>query len=80
MLGWESAMVVGLRSRKLAAGGPAAKVEARRMVNEKVDAVVALQALALTGGLGATPSAATRKALRRYARTVRGNRRRLSKR
>lgn len=34
MLGWESAMVVGLRSRKLAAGGPAAKVEARRMVKE----------------------------------------------
>lgn len=79
MLGLESAMVVGLRGLKLAAGGPAAKAETRRMVSEKVEAVAALQALALTGGLGTTPTAAARKTLRRYARTVRANRRRLAK-
>lgn len=79
MLGVESAMVVGLRGLKLAAGGPAAKTESGRMVSEKLDAVVALQALALTGRLGATPSAATRKTLRQYARKVRANRRRLAK-
>jgi len=78
-LGLESATVVGLRGLKLAAGGPRAKTEARRMVSEKLDAVVALQALALTGGLGVTPSAAARKTLRHYARKVRANRRRLAK-
>ena len=79
MLGLESAMVVGLRGLKLAAGGAAAETEARRMVSEKLQAGVQLQTLALTGGLGATSSAATRKALRHYARKVRANRRRLEK-
>ena len=79
MLGLESAMVVGLRGLKLAAGGPAAETEARRMVSEKLQAGFALQTLALTGGLGVNSSAATRKTLRHYARKVRANRRRLAK-
>lgn len=79
MLGLESAAVVGLRGLKLAAGGQRAETEVRRMVSEKLAAGFALQALALTGGLGATPSAAARKTLRHYARKVRANRRRLTK-
>lgn len=78
-LGFDSAMVVGLRGAKLAAGGRRAETEAGRMVSEKITAGFALQALALTGGLGATPSAAARKTLRHYAKTVRANRRRLGK-
>lgn len=60
-LGFEASSVMVLRTLKIAAGGVAAEVEARRMVTEKVEAGLALQALALTGGLGLTaPSAATK--------------------
>jgi len=51
-LGLEAFMVIGLRTMKIAAGGPAAEIETRRMVDEKVNAAVALQTLAMTGGLG----------------------------
>ena len=80
MLGLEAAMVVGLRGARLSAGGRVAKAESRRMVSEKIEAALALQALALTGGLGATAPAAAAKALRHYRRKVRANRRRLSRR
>lgn len=75
----EAATVVALRGARLARGGPAAKSEARRMVSEKLEAALALQALALTGGLGATVPVAAGKAVRHYRRKVRANRRRLSK-
>jgi len=71
--------VIGLRTLKLAAGGAAGDAEARRMVSEKIDAGVALQTLALTGGLGFTPQAAAAKTLTHYRRKVRANRRRLSR-
>jgi hypothetical protein len=45
-------------------GGVAVEVEARRMVSEKIEAGLALQALALTGGLGLTASSAATKMLR----------------
>jgi hypothetical protein len=79
LLGLEAATVVGLRGLKIAAGGRAAKTEARRMVSEKLDAALAWQTLALTGGLGLTASSAASKTLRHYRRKVRGNRRRLAK-
>jgi hypothetical protein len=79
VLGFEAAAVVGLRGLRLTAGGRAAKAESRRMVSEKIDAALALQALALTGGLGATAPAAAGRVLRHYRRKVRANRRRLSK-
>lgn len=78
-LGLEASTVVGLRSLKIARGGPAAEAEAKRMVSEKVDAGLALQTLALTGGLGATPAKASARTLAHYRRKVRANRRRLSK-
>jgi len=78
-LGVEASAVIGLRTMKIAAGGAAGEAEARRMVTEKIDAGMALQTLALTGGLGFTPHGATAKALAHYRRKVRANRRRLSK-
>lgn len=78
-LGIEAASVIGLRTLKMAAGGPAAEAEGKRMVAEKIDAGLAWQALAMTGGLGLTPQAAAANTLTHYRRKVRANRRRLSK-
>jgi hypothetical protein len=78
-LGFEASAVIGLRTLKLAAGGPAAEAEAERMVAEKVQAGLALQQRALTGGLGFSAAGATAKTLAHYRRKVRANRRRLSK-
>jgi hypothetical protein len=78
-LGFEASAVIGLRTLKLAAGGPAAQAEAERMVSEKVAAGLALRQRALTGGLGYSPASATAKTLAHYRRKVRANRRRLSK-
>jgi hypothetical protein len=78
-LGVEASSVIGLRTLKIAAGGPAADVEARLMVDEKIEAALALQLKALTGGLGASAPGAAAKVLTHYRRKVRANRRRLSK-
>jgi hypothetical protein len=62
-LGLEASSVIALRTKKIAAGGVAAEAETRRMVSEKLEAGRALQALALTAGLGLTAnSAATKRA------------------
>ena len=86
-LGWdawalslEASTVMGLRTMKIAAGGPAADAEAKRMVSEKVEAAAALQTLAVTGALGFTAPQVAGKTLAHYRRKVRANRRRLSKR
>jgi len=78
-LGLEASSVIGLRTLKIAAGGAAAEAEARRMVREKVDAAIALQAKALTGALGFGGPGAAAATLAHYRRKVRANRRRLSK-
>lgn len=78
-LGLEASSVIGLRTLKIAAGGPAGEAEAQRMVAEKIDAGLALQTMALTGGLGFTPHTAAARTLTHYRRKVRANRRRLSK-
>jgi len=77
-LGLEAATVMALRTRKIAAGGAAGHAEAARMVSEKVSAGMALQMLAITGGLGTSPAGATARTLTHYRRKVRANRRRLS--
>ena len=79
-LGLESSSVIGLRMMKMAAGGAAAELEAGRMVGEKVEAAIALQTLAMTGGLGPTAHGAASKSIAHYRRKVRANRRRLAKR
>ena len=78
-LGLEASSVIALRTLKMATGGVAADVEARRMVSEKIEAGFAIQVLALTGGLGLTPYSAAARTLAHYGRKVRANRRRLSK-
>jgi hypothetical protein len=78
-LGMEASTVIGLRTLKIAQGGAAGQAEAERMVSEKVQAGMELQALALTGGLGVTPASASARTLAHYRRRVGANRRRLSK-
>ena len=73
LLGFESQRVVSLRLARLAAGGPAAEVEAQRMVFEKGAAFVeALTTLAFGGS--------ATKVIRRYRSHVRANERRLRRR
>jgi hypothetical protein len=78
-LGVEASSVIGLRTLKIAQGGAGGRAEAERMVSEKIEAGIALQALALTGGLGGTPASASARTLAHYRRKVNANRRRLSK-
>jgi len=79
-LGIDASSVIALRTLTIAAGGVAAVVEARRMVSEKIETGLALQALSLTIGLGLTAQSAATKMLAHYRRKVRANRRRLAKR
>jgi hypothetical protein len=78
-LAFEASSVIGLRALKIAAGGPSAEREARRMFSEKFAAGVALQTKALTGGLGLTAPTAAAKTLLHLRRKVRANRKRLTK-
>ena len=78
-LGLEASAVIGLRTLKMARGGPAAHAEARRMIEEKIEAAAALQVRALTGGLGATPAGASARTIAHLRKKVRANRRRLGK-
>ncbi len=78
-LGLEASSVIGLRAIKLAIGGKAATTEAQRMVNEKIEASLALQAKALRGGLGTTALGATAKTLEHYRQKIRANQTRLTK-
>jgi len=72
--------VIALRVMKIASGGPLATAEAQRMVTEKVAALAVAQ---MTGGLalasGQSLDVATRRAISSVHRSVRANRRRLSR-
>jgi hypothetical protein len=72
MLAAESQQVVMLRTLKLAAGGPGARIEANRMVLEKIAKANSEGARVL---FGASPASV----LTSYRRTVRSNARRLKK-
>lgn len=78
-LGLEASAVIGLRTLKIAQGGPIGAAEAELMVREKVDAGLALGAMALGGGLGSSPASASARTLAHYRRKVSANRRRLAK-
>jgi hypothetical protein len=78
-LGMEASSVIALRTLKILAGGAAGEAEARRMIDEKIQAGLDLQSMALTGGLGLTADGAAAKVVTHYRRKVRANRRRLSK-
>jgi hypothetical protein len=77
-LGFEAWMVIGLRTARLAAGGPAAVLEAQRMTTEKTAAILEAQAAAgMALMTGSSQRAAARKAIAPYRRRVKANRRRL---
>jgi hypothetical protein len=76
----EVSSVMALRMLKASAGGAAAEAEASRMVNEKIDAGLALQAKAMTGRLGSTPYGVASNVITHYRRKVKANRRRLTRR
>jgi len=73
----EASSVIALRMLKASTGGAAAQAEASRMVSEKIEAGLALQAKAMTGGLGATAPGAASRVIAHYRRKVKANRRRL---
>ena len=77
-LGVEASTVIGLRGARMAMGGTPAEDEAHRMVSEKMQSAFELQMAMMTGQLGATPLAGTRKVIRHYRRKVKANRKRLS--
>src|SRR5262245_61370328 len=79
-LGFEAWMVIGLRAAKLAMGGPAAMLEAQRMVAEKTAAMLEGQAAAgMAIATGSSKAAVARKANAPYRRRVKENRRRLTR-
>lgn len=78
-LGLEASSVMMLRGVAMAAGGPEAEKESQRMVSEKLNALIDLQALFLTGRLGTSAPATLNKTVTHYRRKVRANKRRLSK-
>ncbi|NIJ22107.1 hypothetical protein FHS95_003818 [Sphingomonas naasensis] len=76
-LGMEASAVIGLRVMRMATGGADAAAEAQLMVSEKMQAALELQTAMVTGQLGNTPLASTRKTIRHYRRKVKANRKRL---
>ena len=76
-LGLAAARVVELRTARIAAGGPAAGMEALLMMTEKWQAAVELQADLLARGPGASPLTTSRRAVTHYRRKVAANARRL---
>jgi len=79
-LGWEAQRVMALRLMRIAAGGAHGQGEARRMVTEKLAAVVEAQAAAAASAIeGGTSRRAAKKVLGVYQKRVRANRRRLSR-
>ncbi|RVU21077.1 hypothetical protein [Methylobacterium oryzihabitans] len=69
-LAFEAQTVIAMRLAKLSLGGPAAGVEAQRMVSEKVMAAMEAAATLATGGSAST-------VVKDYRRHVRANARRL---
>jgi hypothetical protein len=72
-LGLQATHVIGLRTARIASGGPAAALEAWLMLSEKWHAATEIQADLLTRGPDASPVATTRRALAVYKRKVAAN-------
>jgi hypothetical protein len=76
-LSWQAARVVGLRTARIAEGGPAAGMEAWLMLMEKWQAATEIQTDLLSRGANSSPATATRRSLGIYRRKVAANDRRL---
>jgi hypothetical protein len=79
MLAAESNMVIAMRMGQMALGGPEAAKEAGRMVSEKVAANMALGLDIATGKHGNSPESVVSGSIAHYAKSVKANRRRLTK-
>jgi hypothetical protein len=80
-LGFEAQNVIALRTMRLAAGGPTAQTEARRMIADKMAAGIEVQAVAASGvASGQKDTVVARKILRVLKKRVHANKRRLSRR
>ncbi len=75
----ETQSVIYLRTLKLATGDRAAVRESQLMLQEKLDALTALQTRAVYGWLGLSPQLTPQATVGHLRRKVRANRRRLGK-
>ena len=78
-LGLNANLVIAMRLAKIAWGGPAAKAESRRMVEEKIEAAQEANISAAQAALTGKAHLAPKRVLRVYQRRVRKNLQRLSK-
>jgi hypothetical protein len=76
----DAATVILLRLARIFGGGRTGMAEAELMVTEKVAALLHVQAALWSGAYGSTPGSIIEGVAAHYARGVRANRRRLSKR
>ena len=76
-LGWQAAHVVGLRSARIAAGGPAAGMETWLMLSEKWQSAIEIQSDLLARGQNANPATTARRTVAHLKRKVAANDRRL---
>ncbi|WP_448503021.1 hypothetical protein [Sphingomonas sp.] len=79
MLGYEAWTVIALRTMRAATGHADTERETRRMVDEKWDAAFSLPFALWSNMLDMTPLAMTNRTLSHYGKTVRANRRRLTR-
>lgn len=79
MLAFEAQQVIALRMAKLAFGGPAAMLEARRMVNEKLEASAKAAGMVSAAMMRGAPDGGADQVVQMLRREVRANKRRLSK-
>jgi hypothetical protein len=79
-LGFEAQSVIALRMMKLAAGGPAAQTEARRMIADKMAAGIEVAVAASSVTSGQKDTVVADKILRVLKKRVHANKRRLARR
>jgi hypothetical protein len=79
-LGLDAQQVMALRLVRLSGGGAAGLAEAQRMINDKITALGEAQLAAATGALTGDGPKLAKKVLRVFARRVRANKKRLSRR
>lgn len=79
LLACEAGMVMWMRSFVMMGGGAVAEREGRLMVSEKMTACMTLLPAMLGNGLPASPEALGARAVAHYAKPVRANRKRLTR-
>jgi hypothetical protein len=76
-LGWQAARVMGMRTARIAEGGPAAGMEAWLMLTEKWQTAAEIHTDLMSRGPNASPATTTRRTLAHVRRKVAANDRRL---